>query len=102
MMQKGYNMWLKDRNLNLNMRDEMTLQTTEDILRLRNLLQQISHVSYSFSKINKDYPIEKLSEEKGREILKVYLNLLYNIRDIWTDFNNLNLNYQNENNDSTA
>lgn len=63
------------RNLNLTM-NKISIQTTQEILRLRNILQNISNISYSFSKINQKYPLDTLSEEDGNEITEVYLNLI--------------------------
>ena len=56
--------------------NKISIQTTQEILRLRNILQNISNISYSFSKINQKYPLDTLSEEDGNEITEVYLNLI--------------------------
>lgn len=58
------------------MNDKIGLKTTEKIFRLRNFLQQISHISFTFSKINQNYPLDTLTEKKGQELLTVYQNLL--------------------------
>lgn len=72
---------------------KLTILTTEDIFRLRNYLQQISHISYSFSNLNKRYPIETISEEQGLQVITAYRNLLNDCRILIETYqNNLNLN----------
>ncbi len=60
----------------------MNINTSQEILRLRNLLQGISNISYSFSKLNQKYPIDTLSEENGKEIIKAYYNLISDTKKI--------------------
>jgi len=74
------------------MNKKLTITTTEDIFRIRNFLQQISHISFTFSNVNKRYPIETLTEEQGKEVLQVYKNLLKDAETILDTFNNFNLN----------
>lgn len=57
------------------------------ILELRNLLQQISHISFTFSKINKEYPIEYMTEESAKEVEQAYFDLLRQAIEISTNFN---------------
>jgi len=83
------------------MNKKLIITTTEDIFRIRNFLQQISHISFTFSNINKRYPIDTLSEEQGQEILQVYKNLLKDTQVILDTFNNnLNLNKNGKQNSS--
>jgi hypothetical protein len=75
------------------MEKNLSIQTTEDIFRLRNFLQQISHISFTFANVNKRYPIEVLTEEEGQKVLQVYKNLIKDAEIIIDTFNkNLNLN----------
>jgi len=57
------------------------------LLELRNLLQQISHISFTFSKLNRDYPMEELSEDTASEIEEAYINLLKQASELATNFN---------------
>lgn len=57
------------------------------LLELRNLLQQISHISFTFSKINKEYPMEYMTEETAEEVEQAYLDLLKQASDLATNFN---------------
>lgn len=60
----------------------MNIQTSQEILRLRNSLQGISNISYSFSKLNQKYPMDTLSDESGKQIIEAYKNLLNDAKRI--------------------
>jgi hypothetical protein len=57
------------------------------LLELRNLLQQISHISFTFSKINREYPMETMTEETAKEVEFAYLELLKQASVLGTNFN---------------
>ncbi len=57
------------------------------LLELRNLLQQISHISFTFSKLNRDYPIDDMTEDTANEIEQAYIDLLKQASDLATNFN---------------
>lgn len=57
------------------------------LLELRNLLQQISHISFTFSKLNRDYPMEELNEDTAHEIEQAYIDLLKQASELATNFN---------------
>ena len=56
--------------------NKQSISTSQTILRLRNRLQGISNVSYTFSKLNQNYPIDTLNDEDGKEIIEVYKKLI--------------------------
>lgn len=66
----------------------MKPSTQVKLLELRNLLQQISHISFTFSKLNREYPMETLNEEMAHEIEKAYLDLLKQVTQVNINFNN--------------
>lgn len=61
--------------------------TQVKLLELRNLLQQISHISFTFSKLNRDYPMEQMTEDTADEIEQAYLDLLRQASELATNFN---------------
>jgi hypothetical protein len=67
------------------MTNKISISTSEKIFYFRNFLQQISHISFSFSKLNQSYPVDTLSEEQGKEIIKAYKNLLSQAEKIIED-----------------
>jgi len=60
----------------------MNINISQEILRLRNTLQSISNISYSFSKLNQKYPIDTLSEEQRRQIILAYNNLISDAKKV--------------------
>lgn len=72
------------------MSKSLTIKTTEDIFRLRNLLQQISHISFTFSHVNKSYPIEQINEKQGKDVIDVYKNLITDTELVINSYKNLN------------
>jgi hypothetical protein len=55
---------------------KLTIKTSQKALQLRRNLQAISNVSYAFSKLNQNYPLDNLSEEDALELIKAYEGLL--------------------------
>lgn len=68
---------------------KLSIKTTEEIFRIRNFLQQISHISFTFSNVNKRYPIESITDEQGQEVIQVYKNLIKDCEAIVNTFNNI-------------
>lgn len=77
------------------MKNSITIKTTQDIFRLRNFLQQISSISFAFSKLNQKYPIDQISEEEGLYIISVYKDMLKDTEVVIEAYKNINLNIKN-------
>lgn len=60
----------------------MNIKTSQEILRLRNSLQAISNISYSFSKLNQKFPIDTLGDEDGKQIINAYKSLLLDAKTV--------------------
>lgn len=75
---------------------------TEQIFKMRTFLQNISHISFSFSKINQRYPIDTLSDKQCDDLIKVYKQLLKDAEDIVNSYKKFNLNNENENSKSST
>lgn len=71
----------------------MNIKTSHTILRLRNSLQAISNISYSFSKLNQKYPIDTLTEANAQDIISAYKGLIADTNNI---INNLTMNNYGE------
>jgi len=84
------------------MKKNLSIITTENIFRLRNYLQQISSISFTFSKVNQRYPIDRISEEEGQQVIKVYENLLKDTETVINTYKNFNLNLNNKNGKQTT
>lgn len=59
----------------------MNLTTETQLLKLKSIFNQISDASYSFSRLNKQYPIDSLDEETAKKVISAYVQFLENVRD---------------------
>ncbi len=58
---------------------KLKITTSQKILELRRKLQQVSDISFAFSKLNRDYPFDQISsEEQARELITAYDGLITN------------------------
>jgi hypothetical protein len=83
------------------MKKDLSIITTQNIFRLRSFLQQISSISFSFSKVNQRYPIDNMTEEEGQQVMKVYENLLTDAETVINTYKNFNLNKNGKPNTTT-
>jgi len=65
-----------------NMTDKLPVKTVSKLIDLRNLLDSISQISWSFSVLNKQHPIADLTESEAFEIIEEYKKLIKNVKDI--------------------
>jgi len=56
--------------------------TLTDILELRSKFQPISDISFAFSKLNKTYPLDFITEEQAVELIKAYKKLLEKLKEL--------------------
>jgi hypothetical protein len=56
-----------------------SLETKSEALRLRGILVRVSDISYSFSKLNKEYPLDYQGQREMELLVKTYHGL---IRDL--------------------
>lgn len=69
----------------------MNVELQAKLLRLKGFLNEINHISYSYSKIGKETPFDNLDNEKANQLVEIYENLLNQVKG-------LILNYENPNN----
>ncbi len=53
-----------------------SLETKGRALQLRSILNQLSHISYSFAKLNKEYPFDYLDERNLQILIHTYEELI--------------------------
>jgi hypothetical protein len=70
----------------------MKIQTTNRLLELRNTLNSISQISWSFAMLNKQYSMQGLTEQEAQEMIKSYEALLNKVINI------IKTEYENQNN----
>ncbi len=54
----------------------VSIETKSKALKLRAILNQLSNVSYSFARLNKDYPFDSLNEHELRYLISAYEDLM--------------------------
>ena len=60
----------------------LTIPTKSKILGLRGILNSVSHTSFSYAQFNRDFPLETMSEEQGKEVVQAYRDMLEELKDV--------------------
>lgn len=65
----------------------ISINTNSELLRLRGLLNYINHTSYSYSRINQQFPIDSIqSDEDAEEIIISYKSLISEITNLIANY----------------
>jgi hypothetical protein len=56
--------------------NDVTLETLDKLLKLRDELSKISDLSYRYNLIKRNYPIESLDEKTARQLIGIYEGML--------------------------
>lgn len=67
----------------------MNIELQAKLLKLKGFLNEINHVSYSYSQMGRNYPMNTMSDEKAKQLVKIYESLLNQVKS-------LILNYEKE------
>jgi len=57
------------------------LQTTTKLLKVRSILEKISQASWSFSILNKKYPIAGLNQKQADDLIIAYTDLIQGVNN---------------------
>mgnify|MGYP001565569116 FL=1 len=68
------------------------IQTTTKLLKLRGILDQVGQASWGFSVLNKQYPINYLTENQAKDLIIAYEELVRKVKS------SLKSEYENPNN----
>jgi len=68
------------------------VENTSELLQLRGKLQAISEISFSFSTLNRQYPIGNITTEETQSLLDAYHKLMERVGIIYHE-------YEDENNE---
>ncbi len=69
----------------------MDIELQAKLLKLKGFLNEINHISYSYSQMGRNYPMNSMSDDKAKQLVKIYENLLDQVKS-------LILNYEKGNN----
>jgi len=64
------------------MNNKLPPETMVELIRLRNILDKISQISWSFSTLNKSYPISEITFDDAQVIKEEYLDLIEEARSL--------------------
>lgn len=70
------------------MNDLLPLETTRKLIELRNLLDRISQISWSFSVLNKRHPISEVAPSDVAQLVEAYEQLLEDTKEIVVKWQN--------------
>ena len=73
----------------------MDIELQAKLLKLKGFLNEINHISYSYSQMGRNYPMNSMSDDKAKQLVKIYENLLDQVKS-------LILNYEKENEDKQS
>lgn len=57
------------------------IKTTAKLLKLRSILDKIGQASWSFSVLNKQHPIQSITESQAKDLMGAYRDIIENIKN---------------------
>lgn len=71
----------------------MNIETQAKLLKLKGLLNEVNHISYTYSQFGKQYPMDTLNEEKALRLIAVYIDLLRQVKILIMNYENKDTAY---------
>ena len=62
------------------MNNKLPLEILDELLRLRSLLHIINQQTFSYATLNKNYPIDTITEQDAEKILRAYKEISNQIK----------------------
>lgn len=66
----------------------MNLNTTRELLKARDFLQSISQISFSFTTLNRQFPMQNLDEVDTQDLTQAYFELINKVKNLARKFEN--------------
>jgi len=66
------------------------IENTSKLLQLRGKLQAISEISFSFSTLNRQYPIGNITDEEAQSLLDAYHKLMERVGIVYHEYEDEN------------
>lgn len=60
----------------------MNIELQANLLKLKGFLNEINHISYSYSQIGKENSFGNIDDKKAIQLIKIYKGLLDQARDL--------------------
>ena len=62
------------------------IENTSELLRLRRTLQSISDISFSFSTLNRQFPLSEIDNENTQALIEEYRRLIEKVGIIYHEY----------------
>lgn len=72
----------------------MDIELQAKLLKLKGFLNEINHISYSYSQMGRNYSMNGMSNEKAKQLVKIYENLLDQVSSLILNYERGNKNKQ--------
>lgn len=60
----------------------MDIELQAKLLKLKGYLNKINHISYTYSQIGRNTPMDNMSDDKAKKIIKVYEDLMREVKNL--------------------
>lgn len=60
----------------------MDIELQSKLLKLKGFLNEINHVSYSYSQMGRNYPMNSMNNEKAKKMIIAYEDLIKQVKSL--------------------
>ena len=73
----------------------MDIELQTKLLKLKGYLNEINHISYTYSQLGKSYPMHTMNNELARKLSIAYIDLLEQVKSLILNYEDSNIAYKN-------
>jgi len=73
----------------------MNIELQTKVLKLKGILNDISHASFSYSQLTRQYPMHNLDDEKAKQIITAYESIISDVKNLIMKNENTNTTHEN-------
>lgn len=59
----------------------MNIELQSELLRLKGILNNVSHASFAYSQFEKKWPMHSLDDEHAKQLIKTYQDILDTVKN---------------------
>lgn len=71
----------------------MNIQNKTRLLKLKGILNDISHASFSYNQLSRDYPMHEMDDRKALQMIKAYEDIIDTVKNLIMNYDNPNSIY---------
>lgn len=68
----------------------MDIELQAKLLKLKGFLNEINHVSYTYSQLGRNYSMNEMSDAKAKQLIKIYEELLEQVKTLILNYGKQN------------